>query len=176
MNALFADLQVNQGNHQDNAKENQCGGAGTALIIGAERVIDKAHHGIEAAGVIGRAHGFAENTNDAGIFLESADEAGNDHIGQHGRKQRHRDAGENPLPGGAVHLGGVIILLIDALQSAQQYQDLEGQGIPYDINDHDRHIGRIGGAVIDPVDMGSPKEFNYVIDDACRFDDFISVP
>ena len=143
MHALFADLQVDQRDHQNDGEQDQRGGAGTALVVGAQAVVNEAHHGVEASGVVDRAHALAEDTHDAGVFLEAADEAGDDHVGQHGGKQRHRDVGEHAAAGGGIHLGRLVILLVDAGQAAQQDQDLEGQGVPHDVHDHYEHIGRV---------------------------------
>ena len=166
MHALLADLQVDERHHQDDAKQDQRGGAGAALVAVAQAVVNEPHHGVEPSRVVDRAHALAEDTHDAGVFLEARDEAGDDDVSQHGRKQGHGDAPEHPSAGGGVHLGGLVILLVDAGQTAQQDQDLEGQGVPHDVHHQHEHVGRVGGAVVDPVDPGAAEELDHVVDDA----------
>ena len=45
--------------------------------------------------------------------------------------------------GRAVYLGRLVVLLVDGLQAAQQDQNLEGQGVPHDVDHHHDHIGRV---------------------------------
>ena len=140
MGMLLDDLIIKDGHNKNDSKQDQCRRTGAALTVSFQRIINKAHHCVQPLGCANRTHILAEDTDNAGIFLETADKAGDDNLGQHGRKKRNGDAGEDTATGCAVYLGSIVILLIDALQTAQENQDLEGQCIPYDVNHHNRHI------------------------------------
>ena len=173
MDTFLADPQVNEGHHKNNAEKDQRRGAGAPLTVVAQGVVNEANHGVQPSAIVGRAHGLAKDAHNAGVFLEAADEARDHHIGQHGRDQRHGDAGKDPPAGRAVHPGRFVVLPVDGLQAAQQDQNLEGQGVPDDVDDHHHHIGGVGGAVVDPVDPGSAEELNDVVDDAGSHHDLV---
>lgn len=173
MYALFADLQVQQRDHEDDGEQDQRRGARPPLVVGRQRIVDEADHRVEPAGRIRRPHRLAEDADDAGVFLEAVDKAGDDDVGDHRREQRHGDAREDAPARGAVHARRVIILPVHALQPAQQDQDLERQRVPHDVDDHDGDVGRIAGAVVDPVDRLAAEKLDDVVDDACGDDDLV---
>ena len=166
MDRALADRAVDHGDDQNDHKQNQRSGRGHTVVHLRQFCVNIADHGIQAVGGADRAHLFAENTNDGAILLEAADEAGDDNIGQHGAQQRHGDAGEDSSAGSAVDTGSIVILLVDALQAAQQDQNLERQGVPDDIHRHNRQVGSIAGLGIDPVDGLAAEEHDDVVDDA----------
>ena len=163
MDTFLADPQVDESHHKNNAEKDQRRGAGAPLTVVAQGVVNEAHHGVQPSAVVGRAHGLAKDAHNAGVFLEAADEARNHHVGQHGRDQRHGDAGKDPPAGRAIHPGRFVVLPVDGLQAAQQDQNLEGQGVPDDVDDHDRHICPVAGTVIDPVHGLSAEKLNDIV-------------
>ena len=166
MHALFADLHVDHRNDKDDRKEDQRRSACKTVILFRKHIIDHTDDGIERAFIAGGTHGIAEDTDDGAVLLEAADKAGNDHIGDHGRKQRHGDLREHAPAGRGINLRSFVVLLVDALQTAQKHQDLEGQRIPNDIEDQHEHVGPVTGAGIDPVDGIAAEEHDDVVDQA----------
>ena len=160
---LLAHIQVDHGDHEYDGEEDQGGGGGAAFAV-AQCVVDVADHGVEGLTAHGL-HIVTEDTDDGGLLLEAADEAGDDHVSQHGGEQGHRDLGEHADTGGAVHLGGVVILLVDALETAQKDQDLEGQGVPDDVDHQHRDVGPVARAGVDPVDGIHTEQTQDVVDD-----------
>mgnify|MGYP002513840726 CR=1 FL=1 len=161
----LADGAVDHGNHQDDGEEDQSGGRSYTVVRIGQHLVDVADHGIEGLTAHGL-HIVTEDTDDAGILLEAADETGDDNIGQHGAQQRHGDAGKDSDLGGGVDLGCIVVLLVDALQTAQQHQDLKGQRVPDDVDHHHDDVGPVVRAGIDPVDGIAAEEHDDVVDDA----------
>ena len=119
MDALLADLIVDHGNNKNDTEQDQCSCGGAALTVGFQCVVNEADHGVQTACVIGGTHVFAEDTDDAGVFFESTDKAGNDNVGQHGGKKGHGNVGKYSSAGGAVHLGRIVILPVNNLSGIQ---------------------------------------------------------
>src|SRR5574344_2272889 len=89
MHALFAYLQIDERYRKNYHEQYKRCRARPALVVAFYSVVYKADHGVEPAGIVGRAHGFAEYADYTGVFLEPAYKAGYDDIRQHWRKQRH---------------------------------------------------------------------------------------
>ena len=166
MNALLDNLVVYQGYDKNYREQDKRRGAGTALTVSFQCVINKADHGIESACIVCRAHFFAEYTDYAGIFLKSAYKAGDNNVRQHRRKQGNGYAGKNSSFWCSVNLGGIVILPIYTLQTAQKNKYLKGKSVPHYINYHYRHIGNIGRAGVYPVDRLSAEKLDNIIYDS----------
>ena len=162
MRLLFADVEVNHRHHKNNSEEDQGGGTRAALMV-SKCVVNKSDHRIQSVGISRRTHVVSEDTYDTGIFLKASDEARDHNVGKHGRKKRNRNTREHTCAGRTVDPSGIVILLIDALKTAKQYQDLKGQGIPYYVNNHDHNIRPILGACVDPVNTGTTKKLYDVV-------------
>ena len=74
--------------------------------------------------------------------------------------------GEHAPAGSRVHLRRVVILLVDALQTAQQHQNFEGQRVPHDVDNHDEHVRPVFRALVNPVDVVPAEKLNDIIDNA----------
>ena len=168
MNVLLDDFVINESHHEYDGEQNQGRSTGSSVLrtVGVKFAVDIADHGVEAISLTCRTHVIAEDTDDAGVFLEATDKARDNDVSQHGGQQRNGDSGQNSEFGSAVDLSGIVVLLVDALQTAQQNQDLKGQRIPNDINDHYYHVCSVGGAGVDPVNGLSTEELNNVVDNA----------
>ncbi len=166
VDVLLDDVVVEQRNKKDDYEQDQCRGTGLAGVVQLQRLVDKTDHRIHltAAHLTGGTHILTEDTDDAGIFLKAADKAGDDNVGQHGGQQRHGHAGEHTPLGGAVHLGRVVVLLVDALQTAQQNEDLKGQGVPHDVHDHNDTVVQQRRTGVHPVDGVAAQPHNDVVD------------
>jgi len=160
---LFADGQVNHRYDKDNNEEDNCRRARLAVIRLRKRFVDEAYHREQIL-----RHRVAEDTDDARILLETADEACDDDVCNHRRKHRNGNSPEHSPLGGAVDFCRVVILFIYALQTAEQNQNLEGQRIPYDIDDKDGHFRPIAvrADTVYPVDGFSAKLHNDAVDKA----------
>ena len=143
MYAFFADPKIYHRDHEYDSEEDQCRSARAAVVSAGKRFVNESDYGVHAVGVVDRTEVFAEYTDYARIFLESSYEACDNNIGEHGGQKRNRDPCKYAESGGSVNLCSIIILTVDALKSAKQDKDLEGQGIPDNVDDHDHHIGKM---------------------------------
>ncbi len=166
MGKSLDDIVIKPSHHENNTKQNQCSSRSSALEVALKCVINEADHRIKSACIVGRTHIFTENTDDAGVFLKTADKAGDNNVCQHGGQQRYGDSGKYTGTGGAVDLGSIVVLLVDALQATQQNKDLKGQGIPNNIDDHNNDVCAVAGTCIDPVDGFTAKKLNDVVNNA----------
>ena len=136
MRFLFADVKVDHRYDEDDYEQQQCSGTCFAFCVTAfKRFIYKADHRLQVR-VTADTHVVAEYTDDARIFLEAADEARDDYVCKHRGKHRNGNSPEHSPFGSAVDFSCFIKLFINALQAAQKDKNLEGKGIPNDINDH----------------------------------------
>ena len=169
MHFLLADIQIDECYCKNNYKQNQCRCSSLALVVWqltGNVVVDVADHGVEPALVADGSHCFAEYTHNVGIFLESADEAGDDDVGNQRGKKGNGNAGEGAELTRSVNFRSVVVLLIDALQAAQQNEDFEGQCVPHDVDHQHENVCPIGRTGINPVDFRSAEEFYNVVNDA----------
>ena len=172
MRFLFAYVKIDHRDHENNPEKDQRGRGGLSLTL-IDEVIDITDHRVQTSGITRGTHIVTEDTDDGGIFLKSADEAGDDDVGDHGREQRDGDLGEDAPLGRAVDLGGVVVLLVDALQTAQQDQNLEGKRVPDDIEGHHENIVPIFRALIDPVDRLDAENAEDIVDNTRRLDQLV---
>ena len=152
MSALLAYTQVDHGYDKDYYEQHKCCRARKTVVTGDGKVVlNMSYYGVH---IRTARNGFilTEDTDDAGVFLESADKAGDDSVREHGRKQRNGDSGKNAPLGSAVDLCSVVVLFVDTLQTAKKNKYLEGQSIPYDVDDKCCEACPGLCAVVDPVD------------------------
>ena len=64
----------------------------------------------------------------------------------------------------------IVILLVDALESAEQDEDLERERIPYDVHRHYDDVLEITRACVDPVNGIRAEHSEQVVDDTCGND------
>ena len=83
MDTLLADIQLKQCHYQNQTKEDKCRGTRPSLIVACKRVIYESDHCVQPSGIVRRTHRLTEDTYYAGVFLESADESGYDHVCDH---------------------------------------------------------------------------------------------
>ena len=168
MSLLLADIKVDHSDHENYAEEDE-GGCGSATLLTLDRIVDISYHCVKTTVLTaGSRHIFSEYTDYAGVFLESSDESGDNYVSEHGREQRNRDLCEYADTGSAVDLSCIVILLVDALQTAKKNKDLEGECIPYYINSKNENVVPPGRARVDPVDRLDSEETQEVVDDTCR--------
>ena len=135
MSVLLAYTQVDHCYNEDDRKEHQRRRARKTVVLGYfEVVLNMSYDGVHIS-TAGNRFGFTEDTDDTGVFLKSADKAGDNNVGQHGGEKRNCDLGKNAPLGSAVDLSRVVVLLVDALQASEKNKDLEGKSVPYNIND-----------------------------------------
>ena len=163
MSLLFADVHIYHRNDEYDRKKNECGSRSTAFLI-SEGVIDIADHGVQRL-TADSLHIVAEDTDDARIFLESADKAGDNNVGDHRGKERNGDLGEHAQTGSGIDLRGVIILLVYTLQTAEKDEYFEGERIPYDIDNENGNVLPISRSSVDPVDGISTENAEDVVYD-----------
>ena len=126
MRLFLADVQVNHRNDEDDTKEYQRRSARAACLVGFESFVYQTYHRLHAAYLPDGAHIFPKYADNARIFFETADKACNNDVGNHRGKKGNGDTEENAGTGRAVDFCRVVILLVDALQTAQKYEDFEG--------------------------------------------------
>ena len=123
---LFADVHIYHGNDKYDSKKDQRSSTRVTLVVFAKLLVNITDHGIQRF-ASDRVHIVTEDTDDAGVFLEASDKAGDNNVSDHGRKKRDRDLGKYAETGCRVDLGGVIVLLIDALKTAEDTSFLFGE-------------------------------------------------
>lgn len=84
MYPFFADAEIDQRYNEYDTKQNKCGSARASLLIRRQRIVNESDHRIETSCVIRGTHLLTEDTYDARVFLEAADEACDDNICKHG--------------------------------------------------------------------------------------------
>ena len=128
--------------------------------MGREVIVDIVDDGVHVVGAGHRAR-IVEQADDGGVFLEGADEGSDDDIEDLGRHQRNGHAPERLGLAGAVDLGGVVVLGIDALETGEEDEDLERDRRPDDV-DAKRNHGRPSLRAGDPHDIAVEE----IVDDA----------
>ena len=136
---LLADVQVYHSDSEDDNEEYESRSRCTSLLLCYESV-DESDHSIKSSRVSRRSHIVAEDTDYRGVFLKSTDEAGDDNVCYHRREKRNCDLGEYTDPGSRVDLSRIVILLVNALKSAEKYEDLERKCVPYYVDDHNEDV------------------------------------
>ncbi len=167
MRLLLAYRKVYHCYNKDYAEEDKCSRTCSSLLS-VDGIVNKSDHRIESTCVTRRSHILAEYTDDARILLEAADKARYYNVCDHRRKERNGDLGEHAETARTVDLSGVIVLLVNALESAEKDKDLEGERVPYDVDRHNGDICGISRACIYPVNGISAEELNYVVYNSCR--------
>ena len=169
MRLFLADLQVDHRNDKDDYEEDQRRRARLSVEIVGQRVVNERNHGIQ----LSVRHVRIPNTDDARVLLKASDKARDNDVGDHRGKKGYGDTGEYSPTRGAVDHCRFVILLVDALQAAEQYEYLERQCVPNDIDDQYRHFCPIGSRVfvniIQPVDRFYPEFSQKVVDKAPGF-------
>ena len=143
LSLLATYLQVNKSNREDNEEQNDRSCAGTSLVS-SNVLVNVTNHSIESVWLSYGTESVTKYTYDTGIFLETTDKAGDNNVRNHGRKKRNGDSGEGSDFGSTVNLRRVVLLLVNALKTAEKNKDLEGQSIPYDVDNHYYDVIHIG--------------------------------
>ena len=143
MRLFLADVQVNHRNDEDNAEEYQRRSARAAGFVSFESFINQTYHRLHTAYLSDGTHICPKYADNARIFFETADKACNNDVGNHRGKKGNGDTEENAGTGRAVDFCRVVILLVDALQTAQKYENFERQRVPNDIDDHNSKLGTV---------------------------------
>ena len=91
MDKLLDNMVIEPGYNKNDGEQDQRSSRGSALEVALKSVVNKADHGVESANIVGRTHIFAKDTDDAGVFLETADKAGDNNVSQHGGEQGNGD-------------------------------------------------------------------------------------
>ena len=137
---LLADIQINHRNDENDAEQDERRRRCATLVMSGDGVVNEADHRVKSSGRTGRTHIVTEDTDNARIFLEAADKAGNYDVGKHGRKERNGNLRKDAYARRAVDLRRIVILLVDALQTAEKDQNLKGQSVPDDIHHLNRDV------------------------------------
>ena len=165
VNSSLADQAVDRRDNENYSEQYQRSGGGNTGLPVRQHLVHETDDGVHLSFAAGGAHGLAEYTYDAGVFFESADEGGDDHVRQHGGYERDGDPEEGADLGGAVDLGGFVVLLVDVLQTAQQHQDLERQRVPDDVRAYHEHVGAPAGTDVDKIDRIGAEQADEAVDD-----------
>ena len=181
MDVLSADQKIDTGDGQHDGEQDDSRGrcvAGIATGGAVEHIVDIAYNGVHFRGIqVG-----AEQGHCIGIGLERTDETGDDQVkksrGDHGQG----NFGEYPQPGGAVHLGCVIVGLVYGGQRRGQNQNFEWHDYPNGIEAQYKHLcpvraaAKVNGTCAEPakdqicqtVGIGGLLEENHKYQTHCQ--------
>ena len=134
------------------------------FVVVFKRFVYQANHRLHTAVLPDRAHFVPEYTDNARIFLKAADKACNNDVCNHRGKKGNGNAEEGTATRSAVDFCRIVVLLVDALQAAQKNENLEGERIPYDIDNKNGNVLPISRARVDPVDGICAENTEDVID------------
>ncbi len=177
---LLGNLVVDPGDHHDYQEEQYRPCEGVAVLAVVNVAVDIADDGTHI--VVGT-HLFAENTHDGGVLFHTAHDTGDEQVADLRRHHRGGDTPQNGIAAGTVDLRCVVVLLVDRLHSTEEYQDLEGKSRPDLVHYHDYVFcpGDLdsteiphGAACLDPLHRSQTETLKDVIDQADRFDIFLS--
>ena len=164
MSLFLADVKVHESYREDYAEQDKSRRRSASLLVTCKRIVDITDHSIERL-TADRLHILTEDTDDARILLEASDEAGDNNVSYHGRKERNGDPREYSYSRSTVDLRSLVILLVYALETAEKNEDLEGERVPYYVDYENGYISPIVRALVDPVYGIYAEEAEYVIDD-----------
>lgn len=177
MNPSFANLELDDGEHENDTEEDD-GGGGCQGHHAIERCqtdvvinIEDDRFEVDAAGGAGRNDAGRVNDGDnRGICFERPNDGGDQNIEDHRRNQRDSDARERPHPIRAVDLRCLVILFVDSLNTGKENNDFKGESIPNAVNQNDRHRRPIGGSGGDPRNRIAAKPSDDLIGktETCR--------
>ena len=135
---LLGNVEVDHSYHEDNSKEDESRRTCTTLAVTCDSIVNESYDGVKSACIACRTHIVTKDTDDGGIFLKSADKAGDDNVCKHRRKKRNCDTGKHTYPASTVDLSRIVILLVYTLKTAKKNEDLEGERIPNNVNNENR--------------------------------------
>ena len=179
MGFLATHVKVYESNCKYDKEEYDRRSTRVAVPAVGKHLIDVTDHSTPLVVAV-RTHSLVEYTYDRGIFLEATDEARDDNVREHGREERNGDTSEHAESGSRVDLSRLVILLVNALKTAEKNEDLEGERVPYDVN-HENDEGVVielilevraleecdrGSTGVDPVDGIDAEDAKEIVDNA----------
>ena len=133
MDPLLGNLELDCGENQDDDEE-QNRGSGAVLDVALDLVIDVVNDRVEVVGSAAIGGGFAEQADDRGVFLERPDEARDHDVEDLRGKERDGDVHHRLEAARGIDFRGIVILLVDVLETGEENQNLIRQRMPNDID------------------------------------------
>ena len=94
-----------------------------------------------------------EQGDDRRVLFKRTDQRSDHDVNDLRGKKRNGNAEEGFASGSAVDLRGLIVLLIDSLQTGKEDQNLIRQCVPDNVNAQSEHTVETAGAHVDPTDI-----------------------